>query len=64
MKKIEWLMVNVKKFPDNQEACLKYVLHSGKGGFQQNKILIVLKTPIIRAVQDPLTIPHKEFEEE
>ena len=32
MNKIEWL-VTIKKFPDNQEACLKYVLHSGKGGF-------------------------------
>ena len=63
MNKIEWL-VTVKKFPDNQEACLKYVLHSGKGVFQQDKILIILKTPIIRAVQDPLTVPHKEFQEE
>ena len=63
MNKIEWL-VTLKKLPDNQEACLKYVLHSGKGVFQQDKILIILKTPIIRAVQDPLTIPHKEFQEE
>ena len=40
MNKIEWL-VTVKKFPDNQEACLKYVSHGPRRGPELKK-----KTPI------------------
>ena len=67
-RKIPWIRLNgwwlLKSSLTTRRPVLNMSCIQGRGVFQQNEILIILKTPIIRAVQDPLTIPHKEFEEE